>query len=306
MEYRTEIVKMSDGLNIHLHQWIPENPTKLMLIVHGAVEHGKRYDEFAKKLNKQGYLVIAPDHRGHGLTAKESGEFSHFGDKDGFLRAIQDLNEILDSIIIKYPKLPRAIFGHSLGSFMTRQFISERGSEFMAAILSGTSWGNTLELKGGLILTKIWSLFSNKNIPNQKFNDFLWGQINAKVKNRKGSLDFINSDEAEVEKYMADPLNGNIITIEFGVQMSKGMLMIRRDSVFENTPSDLHLYLASGSNDPLSNSGKDIHLIAEKYKNAGLKNVTVKIYDGARHEIINEPNKEEVMSDMINWLNKIL
>ena len=84
------------------------------------------------------------------------------------------------------------------------------------------------------------------------------------------------------------------------------MLMIRRDSVFENTPSDLHLYLASGSNDPLSNSGKDIHLIAEKYKNAGLKNVTVKIYDGARHEIINEPNKEEVMSDMINWLNKIL
>jgi len=306
MAYKTTSIKVSDGLNIHLHNWIPENPTKIMLIIHGAVEHGKRYDEFAKKLNEQGYLVIAPDHRGHGLTAQESGVFSHFGDDDGFLRAIKDLNEILDNIKKEYPDLPRVIFGHSLGSFMTRQFISERGSEFKAAILSGTSWGNMLELKGGLILTKIWSLFSNKNIPNKRFNDFLWGQINAKVKKRKGTLDFINSNDAEVEKYIADPLNGNIITIEFGIQMSRGMLMIRENSVFENTPPELNIYLASGFNDPLSNSGKDIYTIAQKYKNTGHKSVTVKIYQGARHEIINEPNKDEIISDMISWLNGIL
>jgi alpha-beta hydrolase superfamily lysophospholipase len=305
MTYSTEIVKVSDGLNIHLHQWIPENPDKLLFLIHGAVEHGKRYDYFAKKLNEQGFIVIAPDHRGHGLTAKESGEFSHLGDTDGFLRVVQDLNEILDHLIKKYPDYPRAIFGHSLGSFLSRQFISQRGQDFKAAILSGSSWGNTIELKGGLILTKIWSLFSDKNKVNQKFDDFLWGQLNAKVKNRKGRLDFINSDDKEVEKYIADPLNGKPITLEFGIQMSKGMLMIRENKVFENTPKDLNIYLASGLDDPLSNKGKDIHLIAEKYKNAGIKNITVKLYPDARHEIINEPNKDEIISEMISWLNSI-
>lgn len=305
MKYKTSTVTVSDGLNIHLHQWIPEKPDKLMFLIHGSVEHGKRYDYFARKLCENGFVVIAPDHRGHGLTAKESGVFSHFGDTNGFLRAVQDLDEILNSIKEEYPKLPRAIFGHSLGSFMTRKFISLRGDEFKAAILSGTSWGNTLELKGGMILIKIWSLFTNKNIPNQKFNDFLWGQLNAKVKNRKGTLDFINSDENEVTKYQADPLNGNTITIEFGKQMSEAILLIRKQEVFENTPNDLSIYLASGLDDPLSNKGKDINLIAEKYRKAGVKNVIVKLYKGARHEIINEPNKDEIIADMINWLNTV-
>ena len=305
MKYSTSVVKAGDGANIHLHQWIPDNPDKLMLVVHGAVEHAKRYDYLARKLNKMGFAVIAPDHRGHGLTAKESGVFSHFADEDGFLKSVNDLSDILDYLMAKYPNLPRVIFGHSLGSFMTRKFISLRGNEFKAAILSGTSWGNTVELKGGLLLTKIWSLFTDKNKPNQKFNDFLWGQLNAKVKNRKGTLDFINSDEKEVEKYVADPLNGNIITIEFGIQMSKAILMVRQKEVFKRTPDDLAIYLASGVDDPLSNKGKDINLIAAKYRSAGVKNVTVKLYEGARHEIINEPNKDEIIKDMMEWLSKI-
>lgn len=306
MSYTINNLKVRDGLNIYLHVWKPENPTKLMLLVHGSVEHAKRYDYFAKKLNEQGYIVVAPDNRGHGLTAKESGVFSHFGNEDGFLIAIKDLEEILDYVIEQYPSLPRAIFGHSLGSFMVRKLISIRGKEFKSAIISGTSWGNTLELKGGLFLSKIWSLFADKNKANQKFNDFLWGQLNAKVKNRKGDLDFINSDEKEVEKYIADPLNGNTMTIEFGMQMSVALLMIRDDEVFNNTPNDIKIYLASGIDDPLANGGKDIKLIAEKYKSSGVKDVTVKLYEGARHEIINEPIKDIVISDMISWLNKTL
>ena len=305
MKYKTSVVKVSDGLNIHLHHWLPEKPDKLFFLIHGSVEHAKRYEYFAEKLTEKGFVVIAPDHRGHGMTAKEQGEFSHFGDENGFMRAIGDTGEILDHIIKMYPDLPRVIFGHSLGSFMTRKFISIRGDDFKAAILSGTSWGNTLELKGGLMLIKLWSLFSNKNTPNQKFNDFFWGQLNAKVKNRKGTLDFINSDEKEVEKYAADPLNGNTITLEFGAQMSKALLIVRQDEVFKGTPDNLPIYLASGMDDPLSNKGKDINLIAKKYQTFGVKDVTVKLYPGARHEILNEPIKDQVIGDMINWLEKV-
>ena len=304
MSYKTYTLKVRDGLNIHLHKWSPEQPTKILFLIHGSVEHAKRYDEFAKKLNEQGYLVIAPDHRGHGLTAKESGVFSHFGDKDGFLNAIADLEEILNHIIEKYPELPRSIFGHSLGSFMTRKLISIRGNEFEKAIISGTTWGNTLELKGGIVLSNIWGLLAGKHKPNRKYNDFLWGTLNAKVKGHKGTLDFINRDEAEVEKYIADPLNGNIMTIEFGIQMSEAVLQIREDKIFENTPKNLKIYLTSGTGDPLSNNGKDIELIASKYKQFGVNDVTVKLYKDARHEIINEINKEEVMNDMITWLSK--
>ncbi len=304
MSYSTFTLKVSDGLNIHLHKWTPQQPaTKLLLLIHGAVEHAKRYEEFAERLNKEGYLVIAPDHRGHGLTAKESGEFSHFGNKDGFMRVIGDLEEILDSIKKEYPNLPRSIFGHSLGSFMTRKLISLRGNEFEKAIISGSTWGNIVELKGGILLSKTWGAISGRYKENQKYNDFLWGMINNKVKNHKGTLDFINRDEKEVEKYIADPLNGNIMTIEFGIQMSVAVLLVRENIVFENTPNSLKILLASGTDDPLANGGKDIETIAEKYKTNGIKDVTVKLYKEARHEILNEINKEEVMTDMINWLN---
>ncbi len=306
MSYDTSTFKVSDGLNVYLHKWLPKNtnPTKLLFLIHGSVEHAKRYAAFANKLNEQGFVVIAPDHRGHGLTAKNNGIYSHFGDKDGFLRAVQDLEEILDHIKTEYPTLPRAIFGHSLGSFMTRKLISLSGDEFKAAIISGTSWGNAIELKGALVLAGIWSLFTDKNKPNQTFNDFYWGALNAKIKHRKGKIDFISRDENEVKKYEDDELCGVTISIEFGVQMAKSILMLREPEIFKRTPNDLSIYLASGMEDPLSNKGKDISLIADKYRKAGVKNVSVKLYPGARHEIINEINKEEVMKDMLDWLNQ--
>jgi alpha-beta hydrolase superfamily lysophospholipase len=212
MNYTTSTLKLRDGLNVYLHNWKPEKPIKLLFLIHGSVEHAKRYDEFARILNKNGYLVVAPDHRGHGLTAKESGVFSDFGSKNGFLRVIDDLEEILDFIIKKYPNLPRYIFGHSLGSFMTRNLISIRGNDFEKVIISGSTWGNLLELKSGIILSKIWGAFAGRNKANQKYNDFLWKMINNKVKGNKGTLDFINRNEQEVEKYIADPLNGNTMT----------------------------------------------------------------------------------------------
>jgi alpha-beta hydrolase superfamily lysophospholipase len=304
MNYTTSTLKLRDGLNVYLHNWKPEKPIKLLFLIHGSVEHAKRYDEFARILNKNGYLVVAPDHRGHGLTAKESGVFSDFGSKNGFLRVIDDLEEILDFIIKKYPNLPRYIFGHSLGSFMTRNLISIRGNDFEKVIISGSTWGNLLELKSGIILSKIWGAFAGRNKANQKYNDFLWKMINNKVKGNKGTLDFINRNEQEVEKYIADPLNGNTMTIEFGIQMSVAILLVRKDVVFENTPKNLKLLLTSGTDDPLANGGKDIKIIADKYKENGVKDVTIKLYEGARHEIINELNKEEVITDMINWLEQ--
>jgi len=305
MSYSTFTYKMKDEKNIHLHKWLPENkkPSKLLLLVHGAVEHGKRYDTFAKQLTEQGFVVIAPDHRGHGLTALEDGIFSHFGDSDGFMKVIEDLNQTLNNLKIEYPTLPRAIFGHSLGSFLVRKFISLKGKEFKAAIISATSWGNSVEIYGGLFLSKIWSLLTNKNKPNKIYNDFLWMTINSKVKDRKGSLDFINSDVNEVKKYQEDPLNGNIMSIEFGEQLSKALLIVREDKVFENTPNNLNIYLASGLDDPLSNKGKDIKKITDKYVNSGSKNVEVKLYPKARHEILNEVKKDEIIKEMLKWLN---
>lgn len=305
MIYSTFTYKMKDNKNIHLHKWLPKNtnPTKLLLIVHGAVEHGKRYNSFARQLTEQGFIVIAPDYRGHGLTALDDGIFSHFEDSNGFMKVVHDLDEILSNLELEYPTLPRAIFGHSLGSFLVRKFISMRGNKFKAAIISATSWGNSLEIYGGLFLSKLWSLFTNKNKPNKFYNDFLWMTINSKIKGRKGVLDFINSDEKEVEKYQEDPLNGNIISIEFGEQMSKGLLIVREDEVFENTPNNLNIYIASGLDDPLAKKGKDIKKIADKYRKSGCNNVTVRLYPKARHEILNEANKDKIIKEMLEWLN---
>ena len=306
MSYSTFTIKVNDGMNIHAHKWLPNDkkPTKVMFLIHGAVEHGKRYNAFANQLNNIGIVVIAPDLRGHGLTAIENGVFSHLGDKNGFLSIIQDLNEILDFIKKEYSDLPYAIFGHSFGSFLARQFISLRGQDFKGAIISATSWGNNLEIYGGLILSKTWSLFTNKNKPNQFYNDFLWATLNSKIKGRKGKLDFISSDEEEVVKYEQDRLNGRTISIAFGEQMSKALLLVRKDEVFKKTPNNLKIYLASGIEDPLSNKGKDLRKIAEKYNAFNNKNVTLQLNENARHELLNEVNKEVVIQDMIQWLNE--
>ena len=180
-----------------------------------------------------------------------------------------------------------------------------RGEAFQAAILSGTSYGNPMELKAGIFLSNLWALFTDRNKPNKKFSDFLWGQISSKLKKSRDNLDFINSDREEVEKYREDPLNGNPISIEFGIQMSKALLYVRKKEVFDTTPDDLAILLISGKDDPLANKGRDIEVIASKYKQAGIKKVDFKLYEGARHELINEPNREEIIRDIIQWLKQI-
>jgi alpha-beta hydrolase superfamily lysophospholipase len=304
MSYSTSSFTASDSKEVFYHKWEPKNKEfdKVLLLIHGSVEHGKRYDEFARLLNENGYLVVAPDHRGHGLTAQHHGVFSHF--EDGYERVIQDIIDLNSLVDKKYEGSKKYIFGHSLGSFLTRKFISLKGGEFEKAIISGSSWGNDIEAKGGMFFSKLLGLILGLNKPNKFYNDFFWGVLNSKIKNRKTTVDFISRDEKVVEDYLNDDLCGRVMTIGFGIEMTRILLDIRKTSVFENTPNKLKILLASGTEDPLSNKGKDIEKIAQMYRKNGLEDVKVKLYQGARHEILNEINKEEVQNDLINFLNK--
>lgn len=306
MIYHTSTITMHDGVEIYIHTWMPEHspPTKSFFLVHGSVEHAKRYEEFAKILVAKGYVVIAPDYRGHGLTGKSTNSFGHIGNKDGFNKIVDDLKETLVHFSEFYGDLPLTIFGHSFGSFLVRKLVSDLDLQACNVIISGTSYGKLHELKGGVILSKTLSKFISKDIPNQKYSNFFWGVLNSKVKNKKGTLDYLTRDEVEIEKFIDDDLCGSPISIEFGTQMAKANNELRKDKYYKKTSNKIRLMLISGTDDPLSNKGKDIDKIALKYKKFGTENITIKLYKDARHELLNELNKEEVTNDIINWLEQ--
>lgn len=304
---RTFSFNSKDALEIITYVWEPDNKTNVkgvVQIVHGSIEHALRYDDFAKELNKEGYVVYANDQRGHGKTAKSKDDLSYFSDmNNGWELAIYDLYTITKRIKMDYPNLPIFLFGHSMGSFLVRDYASAFGNNINGIIISGTSGKNIL-----LPIVKHMALKEMKKngrkSRSRKLHDFVYGTLNKKIKNPKTSCDFISRDENEVNKYVNDPLCGYICTAEYIYEMIKGTIKVNNTACFNNTPNSVKVLIISGNTDPVGGTkGKGVKKVYNAYIKAGIKDVQIKLYKDARHEVLNELNKYEVYSDIKQWLN---
>ncbi|ABW17653.1 alpha/beta hydrolase [Alkaliphilus oremlandii] len=303
-----EDFKTTDGKSIYLRKWSPQTPPENPLIiqlVHGMAEHIHRYDEFAKELVKEGFIVYGHDHRGHGRTAKIREDLGYFSDEHGWNRILQDLNEINKKIRIEYPHSKIILFGHSMGSFLSRRYVQLFPHAVDGLVISGTGYRNGILGKVGMIVAKGSGLIFGKKKANPLLNKIAFGSFNNRFKPNETSCDWLTRDKEAVKAYIADPLCGFIFTSEAFYELMKGIEELHEKENLEKTPRDLPLYIFSGTQDPVGNFGKGVLKVCEIYKNMGIKNITYKLYPEGRHEMLNEINRKEVYEDVIHWIRSL-
>lgn len=294
----------SDGCPLYVQAWGTEltNPKAVIIISHGMTEHIGRYGHVAHHFNEQGFIVYGDDHRGHGQTGKKQGQLGYIAEEDGFRLLVEDLHLLLKHVQKMHPSLPIFIFGHSMGSFIARNFIQDHSTEVDGVILSGSGYFPAVTAKVGLELAALQEPTKESALMDR----LIFGSYNNKILNRLTSFDWLSRDRKVVEEYIRDPLSGYIPTAGFFVDLLSGILSMQDEKKNENIRKDLPLLFISGDADPVGNYGKGVFQAAESYMEAGLENIIVALYPEARHELHNEINKGEVFHLIDDWLMSLL
>jgi alpha-beta hydrolase superfamily lysophospholipase len=294
----------SDGKVLFVHKWLPSGaPKAILLVVHGMAEHAARYERLTVAMASSGWAVYAPDHRGHGRTAAQ-GDLGFLGEQGGFARIRDDLHEIQLVAASENGAVPVFILGHSMGSILAESYIAAYGQELSGCVLSGVvaPMPPLLAAVGGLIAA-VGSALKGKRAPAKLLHAMSFSANNKDFEPARTPVDWLSRDAAEVDKYVADPFCGFVCSLGFyGDLLSCLRSLYGKANAFAAVPKGLPIYILSGAEDPVGGANGFVPLLAGKFKAAGLENVETRLYPGARHEILNETNKDEVLKDIKDWL----
>lgn len=284
---------------------MPEQPAiGHVHLLHGMAEHIDRYDEFAKELVGNGFIVSGHDHRGHGKTNEKNGQLGYFGEKDGFERVTEDVREVLVQVREDVGEVPLILFGHSMGSFIARRYMQKYSESLAKAIICGTTFSPGVMGDIGTVIGKMASKLKTPQTESALLNKLSFGGFNKQIKQAQTGFDWLNSDANEVKKYIDDPFCGFIPTNQFYIDLFNGLKIIHQEKEINKIRKDLPVLLISGLQDPVGKDGKDIFKVAKGLTNAGMKNITVQLVENARHEILNEVNKLQTYQFIVNWMLK--
>ena len=284
------------GVDVFYRSWTPSQPRALVLVVHGASEHSGRYARVADFLQDRGYAVYALDQRGHGRTAESTGPGRVGpGGMDG---AIDDIHELRARASAEHPDLPIAVFGHSMGSVIAQAYMERYGQGIVAYVLSGTMgvMEGVAELADG-IRQAVDAGMTDEPL------DMLGG-FNAAFEPARTPYDWLSRDPDEVDKYVSDPMCGDDLPLTYGfvAEMLETLGTAMEPEGIAQVPKEVPVLLISGEEDPVSNGAVQVRELEKRLRDSGL-DVTAKYYPAARHELLNETNRDEVHSDLAEWLD---
>lgn len=294
--------------NVSARCWVPANePKAVFQIVHGMAEHGERYEEFAAYLCKKGFAVLVDDHIGHGKSVNSDDDLGYFGESNGWDFFVEDERSLTELIKTEYPDIPIVFFGHSMGSFIAREYIRRYGKDerIKAAIFCGTSGRNpaapiAIGLAGAVVKLK-GSRYKSKFIDKLAF-----GTYNKKIPNAKTPFDWLTSDNSIVKSYINDKYCGFLFTAAGYKDLFTVLDRVSGKDWFASFNKNLPVLLTAGEEDPVGAYGKGIKQVYNDLKLADVKDVTLKLYPAMRHEILNEVNRVQVYEDIAAWsLTKI-
>lgn len=278
-------------LRITGYRWDPQGePVGIVQLTHGMGEHVRRYGDLAVALNGLGLVVYGQDHRGHGATATLNDTADTLGDlgEDGWAELVADIGRLTDHIRAEQgEELPLVLIGHSMGSFAVQQYLVDHSDRVSAVVLTGTAAIDLLA--SGLDLDRPLDL-SAFNAPFEQRTGFEW----------------LSRDPAQVDLYMDDPRCGFGLDAANSKAMFLGAARPADPTELVRVRSDLPLYLAVGEADPVNGALALVGPLVDRYRVAGLTDVTLKTYPGARHEIFNETNRDEVVDDLLGWISRVL
>lgn len=294
-----------DGRKIYVRKWMPkEGPVRgLVQVAHGMAEHGGRYQGLGAYLGQRGYVVYANDHRGQGRSAGQDPQ-GYLGEDRGFERLIGDMARLGKIARDQHPKVPLFFLGHSMGSFASQRFIMDYPPSIDGLILSGSNGAQGFILKLGQALATIEVAFRGSKKGSALLNKLSFGAYNKAFAPNRTAFDWLNRLEEEVDKYIGDPYCGALFPASFYRGFFQTLAYIEDPKNFPKIEKDLPIYLLAGDQDPVGDQGRGVKNLYRRYRDLGLKDLEIKLYPGARHEILLEENREEVMEDIFKWLGE--
>jgi len=305
----------SDGTKLYLRRWLSgpspaARPLAVLHIVHGMAEHGERYGRLAEKLCGAGIEIWAADQRGHGKTANLSvnspgkgGLLGHCADTDTFGRITADIDGINRQIRKTYPEIPLFLLGHSWGSFIVQSYIENEDYRRVAGcILSGTRGPDGFKIKTGKLFMTLLAFIYGRRRKSSLARAAADGPYDRPFRPTRTSFDWISRDEAEVDAYVNDPLCGCLCSAGFYRDLAIGLSQIHQPEAMAQIWRGLPIYIFSGSADPVGEMGTSPTALVNAYRSLGIKDLEFVLYPGARHETLNETNRDEVMNNLLSWI----
>ncbi|MDB5069376.1 MAG: Lysophospholipase [Candidatus Eremiobacteraeota bacterium] len=290
----------NESVEVVVDRTLPAAPAKaVVLIAHGMAEHAARYARFASELAAHGYAVYAPDHRGHGRTAGGDDRLGWAGE-DGWNGMLRDLAALAELVRERHPGAPLILFGHSMGSVLAQRFAQVHGAALRGLILSGT-FGSAPKIGAGIAAAQVIALARGGRAPSP-LQSTMFADFNKAFSQQPG-FDWLSGDAAEVRKYVDDPRCGFTFSNRLLLDMLRGYVQTWKPRNERAVPRDLPALLFSGELDPVGRNTAAVSELADRYRALGLPDVTVKFYPGGRHEMLNEINRDEVVRDVLAWID---
>lgn len=303
--------KMSDGAEIAVNRWIPdeeESIKALVVLSHGMLEHSLRYDRVGSIFAEKGFLLSGHDHRGHGKTAQlaesnGTGCFGKLADKDGFNRVTDDLLEIVDELKKDYPGKKVILLSHSFGSFVAQNYIEKYGDTVDGAVLIGSSGPMRIAGVGHAFASLVCAFFGT-SYRSRFIQHTAFANYNAHIKNPESAFDWLCTNRENLMMYANDSWCGGTSCASFFRDMTGGLCQIHRKRSIREIPKDLPLLFLYGAEDPVGAYGKSLEKLMALYASCGVNNAELRRYEGDRHELLNEKNSDKIISDIFDWIEK--
>ena len=292
---------------LHAVRYTPddkENIRCIVQIVHGMAEYVERYEEFARFLTDRGFVVVGEDHMGHGKSVGGEGCYGYFCEQDPATVLVRDVHRLKKATVGLFPNIPYVMVGHSMGSFITRNYMFRYGAGIDGAVIMGTG----MQPKAVLVLSRFLAAVQGMIFGSEKKGKLLdklaFGSYNRRVTNPQTPFDWPSRDAERVKQYLKDPMCGFVFTINGFQTLFELISRLYHPENLERIPKKLPVFLLSGDADPVGDYGKGVRKAYISLRAVGLEDIKVKLYEGGRHELLNEINRQDVMQDVYNWIEK--
>lgn len=304
MREREFYLPSSDGMHqLRCMEWIPDGTIKAVLqITHGMVEHIERYREFCVWMAERGIVVIGHDHLGHGKTVFNREEFGYFGSKEGMTHVVKDIRRVTVYSKKKYPDQKLILLGHSMGSFLARKYLSVYKDGPDGFILMGTGAPPEALVSAGSLLAGSMRKLKGEMYRSPLLYKLSLGNYNAKFKPVKTPYDWLTRDESLSKDFGEDESCQFIFTTAAYQDFFRLILNVAKEEMAGHARTDAPILIISGDNDPVGDNGKGVRKVYERLHKAGVDHLEMVLYEGARHEILHEINRQEVFEDLYEWI----
>lgn len=296
-------IKTQNGEGLYYISWLPEiNPKGIIQISHGMAEHSGSYEELGNWFSEQGFAVFANDHIGHGKNAVSDQAYGHIPNKSGWNSMLADMHRLTGIIRKEYPEIPFFLLGHSMGSFLVRDYICRWGEDIDGTILSATSGSQPLLSYLGLLVARREIKKFGEQHRSKRLTSMTFGKYNKKFKPNRTEYDWLSRDEKKVDEYIADNRCGGVFTAGFFAALLNGIRHLDKHEELHHIPHSMSFLFLTGEQDALSGFGQRVWNLIDQFERNGLFDIEAVFYPDSRHDLKLELNREMVFKDVLTWI----